>query len=426
MPDRQIFFDPQRTRWKRLRRILDVTAVITTLVLAVFIFNILRVQRLPELLLPNQKHTYRALQNRTQATRLQRGTHPARRKTNRKPSEIPFNENEGLRAAYYVPDDAASYSSFKEHIHQIDFLFPQWLHLDGSSTDIFGTTSEGREFPIFQGAAVHDPDELNKVKRVIQEAHEDTEIFPMVTNFNAHTQNWDTAFADILNDPAKRLVLRQELDRLFTAFPAYHGLSLDFESIPDEAENNYIAFIRELYTDFHPRNLKLYVNVGVSTSPEVLKAISDSSDAIVLMNYDEHETESQPGPIASQDWFIANLSRALKSVPLNKLICAVGNYGYDWEMSIPDPKARNPKLSKPRVVNTEDIAHVADVWQLASDADADLDLDYNSLNPHFEYIDEDTHTRHVVWFLDGVTMLDELRAARQLGIRTFALWKLGG
>jgi cellulose synthase/poly-beta-1,6-N-acetylglucosamine synthase-like glycosyltransferase/peptidoglycan/xylan/chitin deacetylase (PgdA/CDA1 family) len=143
------------------------------------------------------------------------------------------------------------------------------------------------------------------------------------------------------------------------------------------------------------------------------------------MNYDQHETSSEPGPVASQDWFVANINRALKTVPLNKLICAVGNYGYDWELSIPDPKARNPKLRKPRVVNTADIPHVSDAWQTASDADADLDLDYNSLNPHFEYIDEDTHTRHVVWFLDGVTLLNELRAARGLGIRTFVLWRLG-
>ena len=41
MPDKQIFFDPQRKRWKRLRRILDITAVVSTLVLAGFIFNVL-------------------------------------------------------------------------------------------------------------------------------------------------------------------------------------------------------------------------------------------------------------------------------------------------------------------------------------------------------------------------------------------------
>ena len=31
----------------------------------------------------------------------------------------------------------------------------------------------------------------------------------------------------------------------------------------------------------------------------------------------------------------------------------------------------------------------------------------------------------MVWFLDGVTVLNELRAARELGLQTFALWRLG-
>jgi len=58
MPDKQIFFDPQRKRWKRLRRILDAVAVVTTLVVAGFIFNTLRGQRLPELFLQAPKHNY--------------------------------------------------------------------------------------------------------------------------------------------------------------------------------------------------------------------------------------------------------------------------------------------------------------------------------------------------------------------------------
>jgi cellulose synthase/poly-beta-1,6-N-acetylglucosamine synthase-like glycosyltransferase/peptidoglycan/xylan/chitin deacetylase (PgdA/CDA1 family)/spore germination protein YaaH len=427
MPDRQIFFDPQRTRWKRLRRILDVSAVVTTLVLAGFIFNVLRVQRLPELLLPNQKHTTRGLQqSRTVANHGGRPLHPARRKTNRKPSEIPFNADEGLRAAYYIPDDPASYASLKEHVHQIDFIFPQWLHVDGSSTDLEGTNQDGFEFPIFQAGAVHDPDTYNKVKRVIQDAHEDTEIFPHFNNVNFQTGAFDPTTGALLEDPAKRMVLRQELQHFFTAFPGYHGLSLDIENLNDDARPAYLTFIQEVYSDLHARNLGLYVNMPASASDDELKTVAANSDAIILMNYDQHETSSDPGPIASQDWFVANLARALKTVPLNKLICAVGNYGYDWEMSIPDPKARDPKARKPHVVNTDDIAHVADAWQTASDADADLDLDYTSLNPHFEYIDEDTHTRHIVWFLDGVTLLNELRAARGLGIRTFVLWRLGG
>ena len=423
MPDKQIFFDPQRKRWKRLRRILDITAVVSTLVLAGFIFNVLRNQHLPELLLPTPRHNYKALPDRPLVLHGAKNQRPARRKTERKPSEIPLNSGEGLRAAYYVAYDPASYSSFKEHVHQIDILFPEWLHVDAPQTTLLGINNDShREYPIVDGATVHDPDETDRIKRVIQAAKEDTEIFPHLNNFNATTQTWDASYGDVLKDPAKRAALRQQIVRFFTAFPAYRGLSLDLESLPDDASPGYMSFVAELYGDLHTLNLRLYVNIPVATSDADLKQIAANSDGVILMNYDQHQTTSDPGPIASQDWFVGNLTRVLKSVPKEKLICAVGSYGYDWTLSIPNPKDR--RHPKPSVLNTEDL-HVSEVWQRASDADADLDIDYDTLNPHFEYIDEDSNQRHVVWFLDGVTMLNELRAARQLGLQTFALWRLG-
>jgi cellulose synthase/poly-beta-1,6-N-acetylglucosamine synthase-like glycosyltransferase/peptidoglycan/xylan/chitin deacetylase (PgdA/CDA1 family)/spore germination protein YaaH len=424
MPDRQIFFDPQRKRWKRLRRILDATAVIFTLVLAVFIFNVLRYQQLPELLLPVPRHNYKALPDHASLLHGQKAPRPARRKTGRKPSDIPFNTGEGLRAAYYVEDDPASYSSLKEHVHQIDLLFPQWLHIDAPQPIILAMSADHHhEYSLIDPAAVHDPDEGNKIKHVIEAAKEDTEIFPHLNNFNPNTQSWDPVVGDMLADPAKRTALCQQIVRFLTAFPAYRGLSLDIESLPDNASPGYISFIRELYADLHPRNLRLYVNTMVSTTDEDLKGIAANSDGLVLMNYDEHQVESQPGPVASQEWFVNNLRRALKIVPKEKLICAMGNYGYDWTLSIPQ-KRRGHRAKPPQVLNTEDLS-VSDVWQRASDADADLSLDYDTLNPHFEYIDEDLNERHVVWFLDSVTLLNEMRAARGLGLQTFALWRLG-
>jgi cellulose synthase/poly-beta-1,6-N-acetylglucosamine synthase-like glycosyltransferase/peptidoglycan/xylan/chitin deacetylase (PgdA/CDA1 family)/spore germination protein YaaH len=424
MPDRQIFFDPQRKRWKRLRRIFDAAAVLSTLVLVGFIFNVLRSQRLPELLLPTPKHNYKALPEPLLRGKAAR---PARRKSDRRPSEIPFNSGEGLRAAYYVQDDPASYSSFKEHVHQIDLLFPQWLHATSPAGTLMATNNDThREYPVIDGAAVHDPDDDDKVKRVILAAREDTEVFPHLNNYNAAAGAWDANFGVILKDAGKRAALRQQIVRFFTAYPTYRGLSLDFESLPDDADPAYVAFIREVYGDLHSRNLRLYVNTAVAASDSDLKQIAANSDGIILMNYDEHQTTSDPGPIASQDWFVDNLRRVLKIVPKEKIICAIGNYGYDWTLSTPvEPKkGSHKKAAKPQVLNTEDFP-VSEAWQRASDADADLDLEDNSLNPHFEYIDEDTNQRHVVWFLDGVTTLNELRAARQLGLSTFALWRLG-
>jgi len=40
---------------------------------------------------------------------------------------------------------------------------------------------------------------------------------------------------DVLADPARRAALRSQIVRFFAAFPAYRGLSLDFESLPDAA-----------------------------------------------------------------------------------------------------------------------------------------------------------------------------------------------
>ena len=423
MPDRQIFFDPQRKRWKRLRRIFDGTAVISTLVLAVFIFNVIRNQQLPELLLPTPKHNYRALPDRSVLMRGSKNVRPARRKTDRKPSEIPFNTGEGLRAAYYVQDDAASYSSFKEHVHQIDILFAQWFHVNAPTGTLMAMTGDNlHEYPVVGGATVHDPDSMSKIKRVIQAAREDTEVFPHLNNYNPRAQTWDAGVGDVLRDQNKRAALRQQILRFFTAFPNYPGLSLDIESLNDDAEPAYLTFVQELYAGMHARNLRLYVNVAATSPDNELKLIAANSDGIVLMNYDEHEANSEPGPVASQNWFVGNLQRVLKIVPKEKIICAVGSYGYDWTLSIPDPKDR--KHPKPKVLDTEDLS-VSEAWQRASDADADLDLDYDSLNPHYEYIDEDSNQRHVVWFLDGVSLLDEMRAARGLGLQTFALWRLG-
>jgi cellulose synthase/poly-beta-1,6-N-acetylglucosamine synthase-like glycosyltransferase/peptidoglycan/xylan/chitin deacetylase (PgdA/CDA1 family)/spore germination protein YaaH len=425
MPHKQIFYDPDRKRWKRLRRIIDISALLLTFILAAFIFNILRGQNLPELLLPTPQHNYKALRDRSSDLRAAQAKHPTHRKTTLKPSDVPLNTGEGLRAAYYVPYDATSYSSFKEHVHQIDLLFPAWLHVDAPDGILMGSTLDGHDYPVFKGSTSHDPDELDKIKHVIQTQKVDTEIFPLLSNFNPQMQKFDPELGNWLKDPQNRESLRDQIIRFFTTFPAYRGMSLDIENLNDDAQSTYLIFIQELYPALHAHNLRLYINTAALTDDDDLKMMAASSDGVILMNYDEHEVESNPGPIASQSWFVGNLKRVLKVVPKEKIICAVGNYAYDWTLSM--PSTSNPRALrnfKPNVLDTTDLS-VSDAWQRASDADADLDLDYDSLNAHFEYIDEDRHERHVVWMLDGVTMLNELRAARALGLQTFALWRLG-
>ena len=181
-----VFYDPERKRWRRLRRIFDVLALLGLIVGVLFTVGLLQMKRLPELLLPTQKRNYRTLTNppavETRAgQKLHRAAH---RKTDRKPSDIPFNSGEGLRAAYYVEDDPASYSSLKQHVKQIDLLFPEWLHMVTPDGSLTAYSIDNRPYPVVDAGGVYPVDRENRVARVIAEAHEDTEVFPLVNNYD--------------------------------------------------------------------------------------------------------------------------------------------------------------------------------------------------------------------------------------------------
>jgi peptidoglycan/xylan/chitin deacetylase (PgdA/CDA1 family) len=190
--------------------------------------------------------------------------------------------------------------------------------------------------------------------------------------------------------------------------------------------------VQSLSDNLHQRNLKVYVNAPVNDASVDLQFVGSHADGVVLMNYDQHETGTDPGPVAGQDWFENNLRNAMKIVPREKIICSIGNYGYDWTSPLPPlPGARRKghPVAKPKAAGSQVLSAVnlstQGIWQEASDSGAQIVLDDASLNPHFAYDDEDERVRHTVWFLDGVTALNEMRVARALGLQTFALWKLG-
>jgi peptidoglycan-N-acetylglucosamine deacetylase len=420
---KQVFHDPQLKRWKRLRRLTDLVVVTATIVGVIFIFSVLKRQELPDLLLPAQKRNYKALKQQRIGDQLKKNlAKPSHRKTRLHPSDVPLNGDEGLRAAFYQNGEA-EYSSLRAHIHQIDMLFPDWLHVVSPDGNLDASTSlfPVQLYSVVDKNGIHGVDPENRVSRLIVAAKEDMEVFPMLNDYNPLKSTWDgEVIGKMLESPAARENLHIQLDKFLYANPGYHGICLDFEQVPEEDEKLYANWIGEIYHDLHAKNLRLYVNAQVSASDWMLKVLAKNSDGVILMNYDQHEDSSEPGPVASQDWFEGNLHRVLKLIPKEKLICGIGNYGYDWSVPLPE-KGKKPSN---KVLDVEDVS-VQEAWNRASDADADVSLEGDELNAHFAYDDEDEHVRHQVWFLDGVTALNELRASRQLGIRTFALWKLG-
>ena len=427
-----VFYDPQRKRWKRLRRIFDSLALSATVLGILFIVGLLRMKPMRGLDLRSATKRYRALyQPKPELRSKEKLNHSKHRRSDLEPSDVTMNQGEGLRAAFYTDADPASFASFKAHIKQIDLLFPEWLHVVTPDGSLVSYTSDNIPFAVVDKQGVHSVDRENQIVKAITAAKEDTDIFPLVNNYSPVDGYFEPDVEQFMVSATARDNFIQQVDEFMAANTRYRGITLDFQALPTDARQGYNQLIEAVYADFHAKNLRVYINVPVATSPADMSVYAANSDGLVLMNYGEHQDGTSPGPIAGQDWFEQNLQNAMKVVPKDKIICAIGAYGYDWTTPLPEPapKGRHHK-SKPKPAETNDSTTATnlstqEVWQEASDSGAQIDLDDSSLNPHFAYDDEDAKMRHDVWFLDAVTAVNQMRVARALGIQTFALWRLG-
>jgi len=409
-----VFYDPRRARWKRLRRLFDVTAVVVSALVIFFVYTALRDEPLPELLFYPQKRQFKALKENEKEKAKERAKKIAarsHRKSKLAASQVKLNQEEGIRAAFYVPWDAASFSSLRSYSHQIDILYPDWLHVftpDGRLQGVDDQTN--KYFDVVQGNRALPVDD--RVMPFLKNENSAMEVFPMVNNSDG--ANW-VDISDFLNNPDARATFRRQAGQ-FLSSGRFRGLMVDFEAFPTSGQPGYVALLKELSADLHARGLKLYVAVPPHNEEFDYASISAAADGLVLMNYDEHYPGAASGPVSSQDWFEQNLKYATSVVPKEKIICAIANYGYDWV-------ARPKKGKLPPEVHDSTVS-VQEAWLTARDSDEDVNFDDDAMNPHFSYLDE-RNLRHDIWFVDGVTALNQMRAAQNMGIQTFALWRLG-
>jgi cellulose synthase/poly-beta-1,6-N-acetylglucosamine synthase-like glycosyltransferase/spore germination protein YaaH/peptidoglycan/xylan/chitin deacetylase (PgdA/CDA1 family) len=417
---KQVFYDPLQARWRRIRRFVDAAALAFSLLVVFFIYSALRSEPLPDLSWLSEKKPYHALKENEKAkarekrrlATLARSGH--RHQSRKAPSQLTLNSVQGVRAAFYVSWDAASFSSLREYARQVDLLFPTWLQVLNADGHLQASDPETNTmFDVVQGKTVHHIDD--KVMQFLKAEDTDMEVFPVVQNFDG--ADFVPGISNFLMNAEARANFRREIG-IYLASDHYRGLMIDFESFPKKAQPGYVALLNELASDLHGKGMKLYVSVQVRNQDYDYQAIASAVDGVVIMNYDEHFPGGTPGPVASQDWFMDNLESAVEEIPKDKLICAIANYGYDW---VERPKTKTGKLPPGEADKS---VSVQEAWIGARDSEEDVDFDGDALNPHFSYQDDDNF-RHDIWFLDAVTALNEMRAAQTLGIQTFALWRLG-
>ena len=407
---RPIFYDADKVRWRRTRRALEIAGVLLTLLLIYFFVTVARSVELPSALLPDTRPTYHAAKKPPKPVPVRAGRHNRIARIGQVPAGY-----DALRAAFFVSWDANSLASLKKHYKDLDLLMPQQLHAvspDGAITIVDYELNETVKATPAQAIVRLKEDKLHQWMRSLNPPIE-LPMMGVLDNYDG--VNWRIPeMAEMVANPAARHHLVADVVQ-YAVLAHQSGIVVDFEEIPIKSQPNYREFIAELAQGLHAANLKLMVALPARDDDYDYAFFGRETDAIILMNYDQHWLTSPSGPIAGQDWFMENLRQIREVVPSQKIVVGIGNYAYDWtEPSNSDKKA--PQHAEESSVQ-EALLH-------AYESEAEVEFDSASLNPHYSYVDEQNRT-HSVWILDAITAYNELRASERLGVQGTALWRLG-
>ncbi|HEY4274994.1 MAG TPA: glycosyl hydrolase family 18 protein, partial [Rhizomicrobium sp.] len=306
------------------------------------------------------------------------------------PAILSPQKGRSLAIGYYVNWDAgtggASFDSLKHALPHLDWVVPSWLYLDGPNLD-FKINIDSRSLNYMRA---HKPG---------------VAILPNLQNI---TQGeWDgPGLAKLLADPARSEKLAQDIVKVLAA-NKLQGVAIDFENVSKATHPDLQAFLTRLSQLFAPHGWIIIQAAPFDDPDWPYQAYSQIVDYTVLMAYDQADDSSPAGAIAGQGWYEGILDKRMRELPADSTIIALGSYAYDW-------------INRGRA----NVLGFRDAMGAARDAGATVQFDPATNNPHFAYREGDG-TLHDVWFLDAVTVFNQIHAADHYKPAGYALWRLG-
>ena len=386
-----VFHDERRKRWSVTRRALEISGAALAMLVAVLAVGAAGKLSLGNPVWPAFKPTIHSIKAKAKPAAKPVVTRPGRKRRVAALGKAPENYDP-IQAAFYVSWDSTSFASLRVNYRHLDLLIPEELH---------AIAPDGRI------RSEIDP----KLTAWEQRIGVELPTMPLVNDTDGNAWHAEETAKALENPRARRRMVSELL--AFALAHHYAGIVVDFELLPARSLPAFRVFLADLGAAFHRANLKTMVAVPAIDFGMDFKAIAPNVDALILMNYDEHWATAAPGPIASQDWFTHNMDQALKEVPPQKLIIAVGSYAYDWPAATKkDPHPAAQALS------------FQDAIVRAQEAESEIEFDSDHLNAHFSYSDDDGRT-HQVWLVDGVAAFNQIRAVEARSAQGIALWRLG-
>ena len=403
-----IFYDAEKVRWRRTRRVLEISGALLTLLLVYFFVTVAGSVEMPSSLLPDTRPAYHAAKKKNVKTVTVR---EGRRRRVARIGTVPASYDP-LRAAFFVSWDPNSLASLKKYYKDLDLLMPEQLHAvstNGALTVVDYERNQTLEASPKEILSRLSQDKLHQWMRSLNPPVE-LPMMGVLNNYDGVNWRVEELAGMLANAEARHRLVKDTVE--YATLAKQSGIVVDFEEVPLKSQPHFRELVAELAPALHAAGMKLMIALPARDDEYDYAFFGRETDAIVLMNYDQHWLTSPPGPIAAQDWFMENLRQIREVVPSQKIVVGIGNYAYDWT-----------EVKKGETPHGEDIS-IQEALLHAYESETDIEFDSASLNPHYSY-DDDQNRTHQVWMLDAVTAYNELRASERLGVQGTALWRLG-
>jgi spore germination protein YaaH len=185
----------------------------------------------------------------------------------------------------------------------------------------------------------------------------------------------------------------------------YRSVVIDFEGMTPRDLTQLLTVTRAVADSVRAHGVSTVV-IAVpagDTAAYPAALLLQPADLIMAVLYDQHWSGSPPGPIAAPDWVMRNLGTRVAEVGAARIVAAFPLYGYRWR-----------KAAETEVISYDDARRLTTMTNIP------LARDHASATLHAI-----SPEGWEIWVTDGTLLATLVREARQLGVSTFALWRLG-
>lgn len=185
----------------------------------------------------------------------------------------------------------------------------------------------------------------------------------------------------------------------------YTGVVLDFEGLTSRDLDVLLAATKAVADSCRAHGaITIVVAVPAADTAAYPSALLlGSANFLMPMLYDQHWSGSAPGPIADPEWAARFLGTRVAEVGAAKIIAALPVYGYRWRANAPT-----------------EIVSYSDAVRLSESTNTPLARDPASASLHAI-----SQQGWEMWVSDRVLLDSLVQRSRRIGVRNFALWRLG-